>query len=437
MCDTFIALQPATEDGSIIFGKNSDREANEAQSLEYHPPKSYTSNSKVKCTYIDTPQVERTNGIIISRPFWMWGAEMGVNEKGVVIGNEAVFTKIKVSKNNVLTGMDLLRLGLERADSAKNAKQIIIDLLKQYGQGGVCGFVDKSMFYHNSFIIADKLEAYILETAGEFWVTKKVDKYYAISNGLTIGSDYDEIHPNAESFARKKGWVKGDFHFAKAFSDFLYTTFSACKIRQNRAIKILENKYKGINVRSAISHLRDHNSNDFNPANALLGKTICAHAGNSITRNASQTTGSMIVHLTKNKPTIWITATSAPCISMFKPVWFEDGVIPNLGEDLGAFYNKNSFWWKHELLHRQILKDYNNRKNSLIFDFKNAEKEILDLVLHTNKKGFSISEKAFERHKQIIEENLPKISTLKVKNKPNIYYSNYFKKLNKKVKIPI
>ena len=437
MCDTFIALQPATEDGSIIFGKNSDREANEAQSLEYHPPKSYSSNSKIKCTYINIPQVERINGIIISRPFWMWGAEMGVNEKGVVIGNEAVFTKMKVSKNNVLTGMDLLRLGLERADSAENAKQIIIDLLKLYGQGGVCGYVDKGMFYHNSFIIADKIEAFILETAGEFWVTKKVEKYYAISNGLTIGSDYDEIHPKAVDYARKKGWVKGDFHFTNAFSDFLYTTFSACKARQNRADKILKNNFKSINVPSAMAHLRDHNSIDFNPTNALLGKTICAHAGNSITRNASQTTSSMLVHLTKDKPTIWITATSAPCISMFKPIWFENSVIPSLGENLGTYYNENSFWWNHELLHRQILKDYSNRKNSLILDFQNAEKEVLDLVLQNNKKGFSISEIAFEKHKQIIEKNLPIISNLKVKNKPNIYYSSYFKKLNKKAKIPI
>ena len=35
MCDTFLALQPVTEDGAVLFGKNSDREPNEAQILEY------------------------------------------------------------------------------------------------------------------------------------------------------------------------------------------------------------------------------------------------------------------------------------------------------------------------------------------------------------------------------------------------------------------
>ena len=37
MCDTFLALHSVTEDGAVIFGKNSDREPNEAQILEYHP----------------------------------------------------------------------------------------------------------------------------------------------------------------------------------------------------------------------------------------------------------------------------------------------------------------------------------------------------------------------------------------------------------------
>ena len=33
MCDTFIALPSATKNNSLIFGKNSDREPNEAQAI--------------------------------------------------------------------------------------------------------------------------------------------------------------------------------------------------------------------------------------------------------------------------------------------------------------------------------------------------------------------------------------------------------------------
>ncbi len=436
MCDTFIALPKATEDGSVIFAKNSDREANEAQSLEYHPSMKYPANSMVACTYLEIPQVEKTYGVLISRPFWMWGAEMGVNEHGVAIGNEAVFTKLKVKKTGVLTGMDLLRLALERSDSATKAKEIIIDLLKKYKQGGVCGYQDKGMLYHNSFIIADKNGGWILETAGEFWVAKKVDTYYAISNGLTIGSDYDEIHPKAEDFARKKGWTKGEFHFANAFSDFLFTTFSACKTRKNRADDLLKNNQTIINITSATAHLRDHNSKDFNPSRPLLGNTICAHAGNSITRNASQTTGSMIVHLRTNKePIVWVTATSTPCLSLFKPVWFGKEVVPYLGEELTGMYNKNSFWWKHELLHRKVLKDYNQRIEILKQERNSFENNLIDQVYEDNNKGFEISKNAFEGHKILIDNWISGVKEMSTKKSSNFIYKNYWKKLNKKVGI--
>ncbi len=88
MCDTFGALPSVTVDGSVVFGKNSDREPNEAQALEYHAARVYSPPTTLQCTYRAIPQVKATLGILISRLFWMWGAEMGANEKGVVIGNE-------------------------------------------------------------------------------------------------------------------------------------------------------------------------------------------------------------------------------------------------------------------------------------------------------------------------------------------------------------
>jgi len=435
MCDTFIALPKATYDGSVIFGKNSDREANEAQIIEYHPAKKYPKNSTLKCTYIKIPQVEQTYGVILSRPFWMWGAEMGVNTKGVVIGNEAVFTKLKVKKNGVLTGMDLLRLALERSDSANTAKQTIIDLLQRFGQGGLCGYEDKNFTYHNSFLIADKKEAWVLETAGKYWAAKKVEDYYAISNGLTIGSDYDEIHPEAIAFAHKKNWIKGEFNFASAFSDFIYTTFSACKKRQNRAVEILKDNYQKISIKSAIEHLRDHNSQSFQPSKPLLGNTICAHAGNSITRNSSQTTGSMIVHLTNMNPTVWITASSAPCVSVFKPVWFMDQVLPNLGDQTTTGLHKNSFWWKHEILHREIIKDYRTRSKIIQTKIKNLEEQLLKEVYQEGNKNYAVTDFAFNKNIEMLNKWVSVIKESKAKTSPNLFYKMYWKKLNKRMKI--
>lgn len=51
--------------------------------------------------------------MILSKPAWMWGAEMGANDKNVVIGNEAVWTKNNEGEGDArqkrLLGMDLVR----------------------------------------------------------------------------------------------------------------------------------------------------------------------------------------------------------------------------------------------------------------------------------------------------------------------------------------
>ena len=130
--------------------------------------------------------------MLLSRPFWMWGAEMGANGKGVVIGNEAVWTKMPLIRKGGLTGMDLLRLALERSVTAADALETMVQQLSDHGQGGICGYQDKRMVYHNSFIMADPEEAWVLETAGPLWAALKVKDVYTISNGLTIGEEFDQ-----------------------------------------------------------------------------------------------------------------------------------------------------------------------------------------------------------------------------------------------------
>lgn len=63
----------------------------------------------LQCTYIQIPQVERTHAVILSKPAWMWGAEMGANDHGVCVGNEAVWTREAITPGEALLGMDLVR----------------------------------------------------------------------------------------------------------------------------------------------------------------------------------------------------------------------------------------------------------------------------------------------------------------------------------------
>ena len=380
MCDTFVILSPATQDGSIIFGKNSDREPNEAQALEYHPPNGYLSGTKVKCTYLEIPQSKETFGILLSRPFWMWGAEMGANEKGVVIGNEAVFTKMPLDRGNALTGMDLLRLALERSSTAQNALETIVILLSDHGQGGICGYEDKRMAYHNSYIITDPEEAWVLETAGELWAALRIKASYSISNGLTIGETYDRGHPDLIETARKRGFLKKGktFHFARCFSDWFYTTFSASRSRRDRTQALISPGHGSMDVTSTMDILRDHREDNYHPDSHFLGSRICAHAANKLARNATQTTGSMIAQLNGNNNTYWVTGTSAPCTGVFKPVWFEGPVLPDMGPTPDGGFNPDTLWWQHERLHRSILLDYGARINIIRQRRDELEKDLLE-----------------------------------------------------------
>lgn len=361
MCDTFVAVGSATKDGSVIFGKNSDREPNEAHVLEIHPAADHPTGSHVQCTYVQIPQAAHTHAVLLAKPFWIWGAEMGANEHGLAIGNEAVFTKMPLEKNGGLIGMDLLRLALERSKTAYEGLQCIVGFLQQYGQGGNCGFTHP-FYYHNSFILADAHDAWVLETAGSQWAAKKVEGVRSISNRLSLGNEWDLASDDLVDTAIERGWCKSrrDFHFARCYSDVLYTRLSDSQKRQQAALCQLEQMSGQLTVESAMRILRSHTVpvEKFSPDSGLLGADICMHAGYGPVRG-SQTVGSMVSHL-REPFTHWVTGTSAPCLSLFKPVWIDSGLPTGYEPPAGA-YNGKTLFWKHEELHRKVIFRYQGR----------------------------------------------------------------------------
>ncbi|HET91799.1 MAG TPA: peptidase U34 [Chloroflexi bacterium] len=371
MCDTLVAVGPATADGSVIVAKNSDREPNEAQALTYLPRAQHAPGISVQCTYIQVPQVEETCQVLLARPFWMWGGEMGANEHGVTIGNEAVFTREPYEKGPGLTGMDMIRLALERSTSARQALDTIVELLAAHGQGGNCGF-QHALYYHNSFIIADPREAWVLETVGQFWAAERVRDVRTISNGLTIGHEWDLASPGLVEHAIEKGWCSSaaTFHFADCYSDLIYTRLGGCRTRQRRSTELLEAQQGHITPATMMAALRDHGPQaaadpGWNPGRGLLMETLCVHASFGPTRTAQSVNG-MVAHLSSNQPTYWLTGTSATCTSIFKPLYLGAGQagLPDrsiLGPEPAGAGDAESLWWTHERLHRAVIRDYATR----------------------------------------------------------------------------
>ncbi len=435
MCDTVIATGTATADGVTIFGKNSDREPNEAHCLITIPAADHAAGSDVQCTYVAIPQVAHTYGLLLAKPFWIWGAEMGVNEHNVVIGNEAVFTKMPYEKGNALIGMDFLRLGLERGATAREALHVITDLLETHGQGGNCGFQHK-LFYHNSYIIADPQEAWVLETAASQWAAKRIEGVYTISNGITITTSWDLASDGLVQTAVSNGWCKNrdNFSFADCYSDFLYTRFSNCHHRCARTRHILEANMGKINVQTIMTALRNHGDaeQDFRPDKGITGSEVCMHAGFGPVRG-SQTTGSMVSHLHPKHPTHFVTATAAPCTSIFKPVWL-DANLPNLGTPTGI-NDKTSLFWRHELLHRETLRDYATRHSLYKAERNQLETEFIQgafrCTADSAAKRTQFSADCFAQADAALEKWQHRVSETAVIHPNRFLYKSAWKKFNK------
>ncbi len=365
MCDTFIALPSVTRDRHTILGKNSDREPDEAQAIVQVLRSRHPEGQRVACTYINIPQVQETNACILSKPFHMWGAEMGVNEWGVAIGNEAVFTRIRHrKKNDGLTGMDLLRLALERSRTADEAVDVITRLLEEFGQDACGGYRNRNFYYDNSFMVADPTSAWILETAGRAWVAQPVTGMGSISNRLTLSAGA-RMSPDASAVARAHGWWDGrsPFDFARAYSDWFYTWMGRGMQRQVCTLKACTAQQGLITAASAQRILQTHNLDDadFTPRKATTG-SICMHRTSLL--NPSDTTGSMVVELRPQGPhTVWLTGTSHPCLSVYIPFFLNTGTLDLVGQP-GANPD-GSLWWRAKRLHDWISRDFRRRKAAL------------------------------------------------------------------------
>ncbi|XP_040078473.1 secernin-2 isoform X1 [Ixodes scapularis] len=351
-CDTFVVLPPATKNGCIVFGKNSDRPAGEVQEVVYVPRTVHGADAKLQCTYIEVDQVAETSAVMLSKPAWMWGAEMGANEHGVCIGNEAVFTHLNGSDDNTerLLGMDLVRLGLERGKTARESLDVVVALLEKHGQGGPCS--DTMPFtYHNSFLIADRTEAWVLETAGKLWAAEQVTSGCRnISNCLSIETKMDLCSQGLRDKAKELGlWDegKGDFSFRHVFSTGEQDGRFEC------GKKLLQRLSQSgdFGVSSMTTVLRDKASG------------ICRDTQHERPTVASQV--SVLSPMTSERLCChWFTGTPDPAHSVFKPFVFCDDVVSSRLIVSPVFENdpaKKSPRFKFQVDRRHVLYRHHER----------------------------------------------------------------------------
>ena len=346
-CDTIVVLAPHTRAGATLLAKNSDRSPRECQPLAQSIRRVHPTGATVHCQYLEIPQVAETAAVIGSRPFWLWGLEHGLNEYGVAIGNEAVLTRETLPATGLL-GMDLVRLGLERSKTAREAVEVIGTLIERYGQGG-SGQYDVDFRYCGGFIVADHGEAYVLESSGRQWIARSVEDRACISNRLTIDTGILGS-ADVESYARGRGWCgESSFNFAAAYSsrnagkDKSDPLNARGRLARSRELVSRNGRRT---MREMLAMLRDHGARGETPpaAGAALddSPTLCMHG------TVSGTTASMVAELSApgadTIPVMW-SSLAAPCTSIAFPL-FVAGTIPPVLAAGGEKPSADSPWWR-------------------------------------------------------------------------------------------
>lgn len=353
-CDTMVALGRATHNGQTIFAKNSDRPVDECQPLVQYPRQSHPVGAEVQCQFLKLPQAETTYRHVGSRPSWCWGYEHGFNEHQVVIGNEGLASKLPAASTPKLIGMEVLRLGLERARTAAEAVEVMTDCITRYGQGKFANAAEVRT-YDNGYIVADPHEAYAIETAGHQWVVKRVEATIGISNVYSLETDWDRISPTAESEAGANGWWQpgaGRFNFADAYSKSSRVEGSGAR-RRARSCAMLGHHSGDIDATTMMALLSDHASVPDGPlqTDPRAGSGICVHCEADGT--GGNTAASLVAELCADGsrlPIYWCSFYS-PCLSIFLP-YFSEGQLPTVLARGDAEPSDDSPWWRFHQLAR-------------------------------------------------------------------------------------
>ena len=317
MCDTLCAPGPR----GMVFAKNSDRPPGEIQ-IAWPFGRRTSAGCTLRTQYLSIGDTG-AHATFLSCPTWLWGAEHGVNEHGVAIGNERVSTTHDAaSAKPALIGMDLVRLGLERARSAAEAVDVMTGLIEACGLGGIADAMNQEA-YDSSFLICDPSHAFVLETAGADYAVAPFPAGVAISNRISLGTGWTRA---------SAGLTQGD-DFDRFRDHRVDTTPADVRLAASRRF-LASAPPGGLTPAATAAHLRDHGTGPWGAPGSegpvLLppdrvgadrrGVSICMHV-----RGLSATAASMIADLpaalADGAPLRVYVAAGSPCASIYVPAF--------------------------------------------------------------------------------------------------------------------
>jgi secernin len=291
--------------------------------------RAFAAEEKTRTQDLEVPQARQTFAVLGSQPEGWWGYSHGINEHGLALGCTDLRTKLRRQQPG-LAGSDLVRLALERCRSARQAVDVLAELVERHGQGGFSG--GPTPEGDNAFLAADAGEAFLVEAAGNHWVCQEIREVRAAGNVCTVRQDWDRIARGLAGYAIDQGWWPGDgtkLDFAGSLGEDPTGRSSALR-RWGRATLLLEQQNGHIDAAFVRRLLGDHyegTSFEVDPLAATPGRVpLCQHSGQT---GGWGTALSWVAHLAPPPagfPVVWC-AFGQPCLAVFFPVILE-GELP-------------------------------------------------------------------------------------------------------------
>ena len=235
-CTNLIAGKGATTDGSVMMSYSADSH-NLFGLLHHSPAARHPKGAMRKITDWDTgkplgeiPQVAETYNVVGN-----------MNEHQLAIGESTWGGREELADTTGQSVMDygsLIYVALERAKNAREAIDVMTDLVEKYGYASE----------GESFTIADKNEVWVMEMIGKgaekgaVWIAVRIPDN-AISGHANEPrirkvdlKDKENVRYSKDliKFARKRGYFTGkdqDFSFADAFAEHDPSTRRGCDAR--------------------------------------------------------------------------------------------------------------------------------------------------------------------------------------------------------------
>lgn len=235
-CTNFLITRGASTDGSTLITYAADSHTLYGE-LYYQPAQDYPVGTMRDIYEWDTGKFLGK----IPQPAHTFSVVGNMNEFQVAIGETTYGGREELGKQTgaIMDYGSLIYVALQRAKTAREAIEVMTNLVKEFG------------YYSSgeSFSIADPNEVWILELIGKgdgqkgaVWVAVKIPDGYISGHAnqarittFPLNDKNNCIYaPDVISFAREKGWYKGedkDFSFSDVYAPVDFSAARFCDAR--------------------------------------------------------------------------------------------------------------------------------------------------------------------------------------------------------------